>query len=132
MPGGKAMKVQTLDKIEIVTENQLAWLGATGQLKAMSNYPQALPCYDGSKSELRETLKTMPAGWSKPSKDPLEAVDPEDPEGSLIKGTIEKTAEEREILQHLKSIDESLKIIAGVFGQFRVRSLIPFLGTFSM
>ena len=106
------MKVQTLDKIEIVTENQLAWLGATGQLKAMSNYPQALPCYDGSILELRETLKTMPAGWSKPSKDPLEAVDPEDPEGSLIKGTVEKTTEEREIIALLKEIrDDSDYIV---------------------
>lgn len=82
------MKVQTTNGIVVVTSSQLTWLGATGKIRDMTNFPQALPCYDGSSAELQELLETMPAGWSPPTRDPLKTVDPEDPEGSLVIGPI--------------------------------------------
>jgi len=58
------MKVQTTSGILVVTENQLAWLEETGELRDMSNYPQALPCFDGPEQDLTKILGDMPAGWS--------------------------------------------------------------------
>ncbi|MFH1964285.1 MAG: hypothetical protein ABIJ42_01970 [Acidobacteriota bacterium] len=103
--------------LAVVTESQLAWLGVTGQLRDMSNHPQALPCYDGSALELRELLKTMPAGWSQPSPNPIE-----DPADDPIEtpGPVDPPGEGDEIVQLLRSINEGVQHIVGFIEQIRL------------
>jgi len=101
------MKIQTTSGLMVVTKNQLDWLGAIGQLRDMSNYPQALPCFDGPEQEVVELLKTMPAGWSLPDSAPIEepvvSRDP-DPDEPVCQ-------DKGEAIKLLEDIKESLDYI---------------------
>lgn len=57
------MKVETTTGIINITERQLAWLKEEDLLLDMSNYPQALPCFDGSMVDLMKLLATIPEDW---------------------------------------------------------------------
>ena len=111
------MKVQTHSGVENVTDNQLDWLGATGELRDMSNYPQLLPVYDGTALELKELLQSMPAGWSQK---PIEPAPP-DPVDS---GQPDKQEEGLDLLRTqnglLESINENLDYIVAFIEQIRL------------
>jgi len=114
------MKIQTISGIAEVTETQLAWLEENGHVARVPNAAQGYPVYNGLVLSLITLLKKMPENWQpaipEPAPGPIPAPAPGPIPGSIpdpapIPGPIE----EDEIIQLLKSMDQSLKVIADFF-----------------
>ena len=112
---GRIIQVQTTTGLHPVTGPQLAWLQTTGRLLDMSQHPQVGPVFPESKERLQGLLQTMPR------ENPIDQVDPEDPEGSIIDQQ-PQPSEETVILQLLReqrdaqiAIKKSLDKIAAFF-----------------
>jgi len=106
---GRIIQVQTTTGFLPVTPEQLEWLKATGRLLDMSQHAQAPPIFPESAERLVGLLNTMPR------ENPVDQVDPEDPEGSLVDAgqpDPDPAAAENEILTALSRQEALLGIIA--------------------